>query len=217
MLVVEDEAAIRRAVAAAFTDAGHQVATLPDGARLEEAVTGFRPDLVVVDVMLPGDRDGLALTRLLRARVDCGVIVVTARDTVADRLRGFDSGADDYLVKPFALEELLARATAVLRRLGRAPGTVEVGDLVLDPAAGVATRAGEPLNLTSTEFRLLAHLAANPGRVLSKTRLLTQVWGYEDYDPNLVEVYTSTLRRKLEAHGPRVIFTERNLGYVLRA
>jgi len=132
-------------------------------------------------------------------------------------MRGFEAGADDYLVKPFATVELLARVGAVLRRLGRVPSTVGVGDLVVDEGAGVAVRAGHQLPLTATEFRLLAYLVANRGRTLSKTQILTQVWGYEDYDPDLVEVHTSSLRRKVEAHGPRLIHTERGLGYVVRA
>ncbi len=217
VLLVEDEPAIADALAVALHEARYEVRVVPDGGGLEAVLDAFRPDLAVVDVMLPGSRDGFALTRALRSRGDVGVIVSTARDTLADRMRGFEAGADDYLVKPFATVELLARVAAVLRRMGRVPSTVAVGDLVVDEGAGVAVRAGHQLALTATEFRLLAYLVANRGRTMSKTQILTQVWGYDDYDPNLVEVHTSSLRRKVEAHGPRLIHTERGLGYVVRA
>lgn len=142
--------------------------------------------------------------------------MLTARDGVADRLRGLTEGADDYVVKPFVLAELIARIGALLRRLGRAPSTVQVGNAVIDAEAGVVLRGGQPVELTATEFKLLCYLAAQRGRVVSKTQILTSVWGYDDYDPNLVEVYVSTLRRKLEARGPRLLHTVRGLGYVLR-
>ena len=216
MLVVEDSEAIRTAVLAALRDARFTVHGLADGTNLERELESFRPDLVVLDVMLPG-RDGFALLDAVRGRSDAGVVMLTARDGVADRLRGLRCGADDYLVKPFVLAELVARVTAVLRRLGRAPSTVEVGDLVLEAESGVAVRAGQRLDLTATELRLLDYLAAQRGRVVSKTQILTAVWGYDAYDPNLVEVHVSALRRKLEAHGPRLLHTVRGLGYVLRA
>jgi two-component system, OmpR family, response regulator len=216
VLVVEDSDAIRTAVVAALRDAGHVAAGLVDGSAIERHLEAFRPDLVVLDVMLPG-RDGFALLDVVRRRSDAGVVMLTARDGVADRLRGLDGGADDYVVKPFELAELVARVGAVLRRLGRAPSTVEVGDLVLDPESGVVVRGGEPLELTATELRLLAYLAAQRGRVVSKTQILTSVWGYDAYDPKMVEVHVSALRRKLEAHGPRLLHTVRGLGYVLRA
>jgi two-component system OmpR family response regulator len=136
---------------------------------------------------------------------------------VPDRLAGFAAGADDYLVKPFAMAELVARVRAVLNRRGRWPGAVEVGDLLVDEPAGTATRAGARLDLTATELRLLGYLVGNRGRTVSKTQILTQVWGYGDYDPNLVEVHVSALRRKLEAHGDRLVHTVRGLGYTVRA
>jgi len=216
VLVVEDSEAIRVSVAAAFTAAAYEVRALTDGARLEAELLGFRPDLVVLDVMLPG-RDGFALLGVVRGRTDAAVILLTARDAVADRVRGLHSGADDYVSKPFDLAELLARAAAVLRRLGRVPSTVQVADVVVDAEAGTALRAGVPLELTATELRLLTYLAAQRGRTVSKVQILTQVWGYDDYDPNLVEVHVSALRRKLETHGNRVLHTVRGLGYVLRA
>lgn len=216
MLVVEDSDAIRAAVLAGLRDAGYVVHGLADGAALERQLAAFRPDLVVLDVMLPG-RDGFALLDVVRRSIDAGVVMLTARDGVSDRLRGLHSGADDYVVKPFVLAELVARVTAVLRRLGRVPSTVEVGDLVLEAESGIAVRGGKPLELTATELRLLAYLAAQRGRVVSKAQIMTAVWGYDSYDPNLVEVHVSALRRKLEAHGPRLLHTVRGLGYVLRA
>jgi two-component system OmpR family response regulator len=172
------------------------------------------PDLVVLDVGLPGG-DGFELARQLRARREVPIIFLTARDAVDDRLKGFEIGADDYLVKPFALEELLARVRVVLRRSGRHTAPLEVGDVLVDEQAGVATRLGQSLGLTPTELRLLAFLVRHRGLVLSKSQLLSQVWGYDAYDPNVVEVHVSALRRKLEAHGPRVLETIRGLGYRL--
>ena len=216
VLVVEDSEAIQAAVQTALRDAGHQVLVRSHGQTLEQDLTRFRPDLVVLDVMLPG-RDGFTLLDLVRRGSTAAVVMLTARDGVADRLRGLTVGADDYVVKPFVLAELVARVNAVLRRLGRTPSTVQVGDLVLDPDSGVVLRGEQKIDLTGTEFRLLNYLAAQRGRVVSKTQILTAVWGYEAYDPNLVEVHVSALRRKLEAHGPRLLHTIRGLGYVLRA
>lgn len=216
VLIVEDEPTIRNALTAALRDAGHIVEARPDGTGFEDCVDAFRPDLAVLDVMLPGGRHGLALSRALRARSDAAVLILTARDGVADRLGGFEAGADDYVIKPFVTAEVLARVTAILRRLGRVPATVQVGDLVLDEAGAVATRGGRVLDLTGTEFRLLTYLVANRGRTVSKTQILTQVWGYDEYDPNLVEVHVSALRRKTEEAGPRLIHTIRGLGYRLQ-
>ena len=215
VLVVEDSDAIRTAVLAALRDAGYAVSGAVDGSGIERDLDTFRPDLVVLDVLLPG-RDGFALLDVVRRRSDAGVVMLTARDGVSDRLRGLTSGADDYLVKPFVLAELVARVAAVLRRMGRAPSTVEVGDLVLDESSGMAVRGGAPLDLTATELRLLCYLAAQRGRVVSKTQILTAVWGYDAYDPNLVEVHVSALRRKLETVGPRLVHTVRGLGYTVR-
>jgi len=216
ILVIEDAEAIRAAVCSALRDSAFTVVGRADGRELEADLSRFRPDLVVLDVMLPG-RDGFALLDVVRRTSDAGVVMLTARDGVPDRLRGLTGGADDYLVKPFVLAELVARVTAVLRRLGRTPSTVQVGDLVIDADSGVVCQGGHPIDLTATELRLLKYLAAQRGRVVSKTQILTAVWGYDDYDPNLVEVHVSALRRKLEAHGPRLLHTVRGLGYVLRA
>lgn len=186
----------------------------PDGAGLEDVLVGFRPDLMVLDVMMPG-RDGFALLDVVREYGDAGIVLLTARDQLTDRLRGLDGGADDYVVKPFQLAELVSRVGAVLRRRGRLPSALQLGDLVLDVGAGTATRAGHRLELTATELRLLAYLAQQRGRVVSTEQILTAVWGYDAYDPNLVQVYISALRRKLEAHGPRVLHTARGIGYQL--
>ncbi|WP_121002452.1 response regulator transcription factor [Saccharothrix australiensis] len=216
VLVIEDAEAIAAAVSSALRDAGYQVQVRPDGRDLEGELTRFRPDLVVLDVMLPG-RDGFALLDVIRRTSAAGVVMLTARDGVSDRLRGLDGGADDYVVKPFVLAELVARVSAVLRRLGRTTSTVQIGDLVVDADSAVVLRGGVSVELTATELRLLRYLAAQRGRVVGKTQILTAVWGYEDYDPNLVEVHVSALRRKLEEHGPRLLHTVRGLGYVLRA
>lgn len=218
ILVVEDETGIRDAVAGALAGEGYRVCARRDGQDLSPAVGEFRPDLAILDVMLPGGRDGFELARELRHHSDLPILFLTARDAPPARLQGFAVGGDDYVVKPVLMEELLARVRALLRRAGRlSSGLTEVGDLVLDEDAAAVRRAGAEISLTATELRLLGYLARNRGRALSKLQILTQVWGYDDYDPNLVEVHVSALRRKLEAHGPRLIHTIRGHGYVLRA
>jgi len=211
--VVEDEEPVRLAVERALRREGVSVVGFADYAE-PELILAFAPDLAVLDVGLPGG-DGFEFAGRLRADRDVPVIFLTARDTVEDRLRGFALGADDYLVKPFSLEELLARLRAVLRRTGRLDTVIEAGDVIINEPAGLATRDSSPLDLTPTELRLLAYLVRYRGLVLSKTQLLTQVWGYEADDPNVVEVHVSALRRKLEAHGPRILHTVRGLGYRL--
>lgn len=214
VLIVEDSDAIRVAVESALIEAGHRVLALAHGADLEAGLAAFRPDLVVLDVMLPG-RDGFTLLEVVRRTASAGVILLTARDGVDDRLRGLRAGADDYVVKPFVLDELVARAAAVLRRSGRGSPVVEIGDLVVDVESGVVHRGGAPVDLTATEQRLLGFLAGRRDRVTGKAQILAAVWGYEDYAENLVEVHVSALRRKLEAHGPRLLHTVRGRGYVL--
>ncbi len=214
VLVVEDSTAIREMVVEALADAGYVSGGRSDGGGLEDVLAAFRPDVVVLDVMLPG-RDGFALIDVVRGYGDAGIVLLTARDALEDRLRGLDSGADDYLVKPFELAELLSRVAAVLRRKGRVSSAVQLGDLVIDVGASTASRSGAVLDLTATEFRVLSYLADQRGRVVSKDQILSAVWGYDAYDPNLVEVYISALRRKLEAHGPRMLHTVRGIGYRL--
>jgi two-component system OmpR family response regulator len=213
VVVIEDEAAVRASIASALEQEGLAVSAFADRVAVE-AIEATMPDLVILDVGLPGG-DGFELARQLRARRDVPIVFLTARDTVDDRLRGFEIGADDYLVKPFALEELLARVRVVLRRSGRHTEPLEVGDVLVDEQAGVASRNGQSLGLTPTELRLLAFLVRHRGFVMSKSQLLSQVWGYDAFDPNVVEVHVSALRRKLEAHGPRLLETIRGLGYRL--
>ncbi len=215
VLVVEDSETIREMVSEALTDAGYLTATQPDGSELEDVLDGFRPDLVVLDVMLPG-RDGFALIDVILEWGEVGIVLLTARDGLPDRLRGLDGGADDYVVKPFELAELVSRVGAVLRRRGRLPSAVQFGDLMLDVDAGVASRAGHRLGLTATELRLLVYFVEQRGRIVSTTQILNAVWGYEAYDPNLVQVHVSGLRQKLEAHGPRILHTVRGIGYRLQ-
>jgi two-component system OmpR family response regulator len=215
VLIVEDSETIREMVSEALADAGYHTDMRHDGDALEDLLDGVRPDLVVLDVMLPG-RDGFALIDVIREWGDVGIVLITARDGLQDRLRGLDGGADDYVVKPFELAELVSRVGAVLRRRGRLPRVVQLGDLMLDADAGVAARAGHPLDLTATELRLLDFLVAQRGRTVSAAQILRAVWGYDAYDPNLVQVHVSGLRRKLEAHGPRILHTIRGIGYRLQ-
>jgi DNA-binding response OmpR family regulator len=215
VLVIEDADAIRAALKSALDLAGHRVLLREDGAELEDDLRTFQPDVVVLDVMLPG-RDGFALLDVVRARSDAGVLILTARDGVDDRLRGLTTGADDYVIKPFVLAEVVARVNAILRRTGRIATTLVVGDLVIDPDAGTTRRGQQPISLTATEFKLLCYLAEHRAKLLTKTQILSAVWGFDAYDPNLVEVFISSLRRKLEAHGPRLLHTIRGLGYTLR-
>jgi DNA-binding response OmpR family regulator len=217
ILVVEDDAALRRALTATLDASGFEVLGLADGLALAAEVDAFRPDLAVLDVGFSTGPDGFTQAQELRASHGVPVIFVTAADALEDRLRGFEVGGDDYLVKPFAMAELLARARVVLRRTGRLISpTIEVRDLLVDEANRVVRRAGQPIELTKTEFEVLCALVREPGRVLSKVQLLALVWGFDEFAPNLVEVHVSSLRRKLEAHGPRLIHTERGEGYVLR-
>lgn len=216
VLLIEDDDAIRSSVEAALRSERFTVRGLASGEDLARELADFSPDLVILDWMLPGP-SGIVLAERIRRTSDAAVIMLTARDAVDDRLRGFDEGVDDYVVKPFVLAELVKRVTAVLRRRGRVPSVVEIGDLVVDPESGSARRAGVALDLTATEFRLLAFLASNRGRTLTKTQILTQVWGYDHVDPNLVEVHLSSLRKKMEAHGDRLVHTIRGLGYRVEA
>jgi len=215
VLVVEDSETIREMIGEALAEAGYHTDTRRDGDELEEALDGLRPDLVVLDVMLPG-RDGFALIDVIREWGDIGIVLITARDALQDRLRGLDGGADDYVVKPFELAELVSRVGAVLRRRGRLPQVVQVGDLMLDVDAGVAARDGHRLDLTGTELRLLTFLVEQRGAIVNAGQILNAVWGYDAYDPNLVQVHVSGLRRKLEAHGPRMLHTVRGIGYRLQ-
>jgi len=216
--VVEDDDPIRAALDVALRGEGYEVRAEPDGRELQQVAELFLPDLAVLDIRLPVGPDGYEMAGILRGLGDLPVLFLTAADSVEDRLAGFEAGADDYLIKPFSMAELLARVHALLRRAGRlSSDTWQVGDLVVDDGAKTVVRGGVALDLTKTEYDLLVLLAQHVGKVLTKTQLLTTVWGFDAYDANLVEVHMSALRRKLEAAGPRLIQTVRGAGYVLRA
>jgi two-component system, OmpR family, response regulator len=217
VLLVEDDPSCAQGVSAALQHEGYEVRALPSAEGFAGVLQSYRPDIVLLDVYLPGDVDGFELGITTRAEAGVPVMFLTAADDLSERLRGFEVGADDFIVKPFALAELLSRIRAVLRRSGRlVSSTWEVRDLVVDESSRVVLRGGTVIDVSRTEFEVLLALVKAPGRVFTKPQLLAQVWGFDDFDPNLVEVYVSSLRRKIEAHGPRLIFTERGKGYVVR-
>jgi two-component system OmpR family response regulator len=219
LLVVEDEEMILELLSGSLRFAGFDVVTAVSGAEALRAVTASRPDLVLLDVMLP-DGDGFDVVRRLRSSgPDVPVIFVTARDGVHERVAGLALGADDYVTKPFSLDEVLERIRAVLRRTGRAAARprLRVAGLELDEDGHEVRRDGIPIALTPTEFRLLRFLMSNAGRVLSKQQILDQVWEHNPAgDGNVVEPCVSYLRRKVDQGEPRLIHTIRGVGYVLR-
>ncbi|MGW1177228.1 response regulator transcription factor [Kitasatospora sp. NPDC002543] len=227
VLVVEDDPGVRSTLDHLLRFEGYQVLTTADGQEALDLLEHRRPDLAVVDVVMPR-LDGLALCRMLRRRGDrLPVLVLTARHQLGDRVAGLDAGADDYLAKPFATEELLARIRALLRRaepLGAEVGAgagadLALADLSLDPAARLAHRGGRRLDLTKTEFDLLELLLRNQGTVLTRHRIYERIWGYDfDTDSRSLDVYVGYLRRKTEEDGaPRLIHTVRNVGYTARS
>jgi DNA-binding response OmpR family regulator len=225
VLVVDDDDAIREALERALRLEGFAVETAPGGRAALAAVARRPPAAVVLDVTMP-DLNGRTVCARLRADgIRLPILILSARDEVDDRVAGLQAGADDYLVKPFAVEELIARLRALLRRAGEDASAGEqhasalvVGDLEVDPAARCVVRAGRHVELTRREFELLEVLARNPGIVLSRERLLELVWGYDwPADGNVVDVFVGYLRRKLEAGGePRMLQTVRGVGFVLR-
>lgn len=219
VLVVEDQADLAAMIARVLDEEGFSTRVAGDGLQALQEAARRSPDLVVLDVVLPG-MDGLAVCRELRARgLRVPVILLTARDAVPDRVAGLEAGADDYVPKPFAFEELIARIRAHLRRQGIAGARIELADLVLEPDAHRASRAGRPLALSPTEFRLLETLMRHHGQILSRETLLERVWGFEaDPTSNVVDLYVHYLRRKVDrGFGRPLIHTIRTLGYVLRA
>jgi two-component system OmpR family response regulator len=220
VLVVDDEPNIVDVVSMALRFQGFAVESAGTGSGALAAVASFRPHLILLDVMLP-DMEGFEVARRLGAqRATVPIIFLTARDETQDKVRGLTSGGDDYVTKPFSLEELIARIRNILRRAGLAEpdsSRLVFEDLELDDETREVTRAGEPIELTATEYRLLRYLMLNPRRVLTRAQLLDHVWSYDfGGDARVLETYISYLRRKLDAHGPPLIATVRGVGYVLR-
>ncbi len=220
-LVVDDEEELARALVVALTADGWDARSAATGGQAVELAQRFGPDVVVLDVMLP-DIDGFEVLRRLRAHSDqvC-VLFLTARDAVADRIAGISAGGDDYVSKPFSLQEVLARARGLVRRAGlvasRSTSRIKVGDLVIDEDSREVRRGADPVELTATEFELLCYLARHPRQVLSKTQILDQVWNYDfGGQSHVVELYISYLRKKVDSGRPAMIHTVRSFGYVLK-
>jgi two-component system, OmpR family, response regulator MprA len=226
VLVVDDDRAVRESLRRSLEFNGYDVALAGDGAEALAGIAGIAPDAIIIDVMMPR-LDGIETTKALRsAGSDLPILVLTARDSIGDRVEGLDAGADDYLTKPFALEELLARLRALLRRThvddhagdDLTAEQLAFSDLTLNPATREVTRAGRPIELTRTEFALLEMFLRRPRRVLDRSFILEEVWGYDfPTTANSLEVYVGYLRRKTEAEGEsRLIHTVRGVGYVLK-
>ena len=222
LLVVDDEATVRELLSAALRFAGFGVASAATGTEAVESAEEEPPDLVLLDVMLP-DMDGFEVVRRLRelrtpSRGPVPVLFLTARDRQADKVTGLSLGADDYVTKPFDLEELIARIRAILRRTtGHPTDLLRAGPLTLDPAGHQVTRDGAAVRLSATEFRLLRYLMENAGQVVSKAQILDRVWRYDfGGDASIVDTYISYLRRKIDAGDPKLIHTVHGVGYVLR-
>ena len=228
IVIVDDEAAVRDSLSRTLRFEGYTVSIASDGARALELIRAEKPDGVILDVMMPV-LNGLDSCRVLRAEGNfVPVLMLTARSDLSDRVAGLDAGADDYLAKPFALQELLARVRALLRRTEYAAGAAAVpentgdqlsfADLILDPGTREVLRGVRPIRLTRTEFAMLETFLRNPRRVLTRTLMFEQVWGYDfGSSSNGLDVYVSYLRRKLEVDGePRLLHTVRGVGYVLR-
>ncbi|MEV5434912.1 response regulator transcription factor [Streptomyces sp. NPDC052682] len=228
ILIVDDEPAVREALQRSLAFEGYDTEVAVDGADALEKAAAYRPELIVLDIQMPR-MDGLTAARRIRGAGDTTpILMLTARDTVGDRVTGLDAGADDYLVKPFELDELFARIRALLRRSSYAAavgaGTEDDGDVLafadlrMDLATREVTRGGRPVELTRTEFTLLEMFMAHPRQVLTREQILKAVWGF-DFEPssNSLDVYVMYLRRKTEAGGePRLVHTVRGVGYVLR-
>ncbi|MSO41600.1 MAG: response regulator transcription factor [Solirubrobacterales bacterium] len=219
ILVVEDDEEIADVLRRSLRAEGHEVRTAGDGVDGLSAAEQFIPDLVILDLGLPR-LDGMEVCRRLRAESDAPILILTARSETEDRVGGLDSGADDYLVKPFERTELLARIRALLRRRPpRGSASLVIGDLSVNPDTREVRRSEREIELTNREFELLEYLARNQKLVVSRERLLEDVWGYDPFEQtNTIDVFISNLRRKLEAGGePRLLHTKRGAGYVLKA
>jgi two-component system, OmpR family, response regulator MprA len=219
ILVVEDDQEIAEVLRRTLRQEGHEVRSAGDGEEALSAAAEFVPDLVILDLGLP-KLDGVEVLRRLRADDDVPVLILTARTDLDDRVEGLDTGADDYLVKPFERQELLARMRALMRRRPpRGAATLVLGDLRLNPATREVARAERDIELTAREFELLEFLMRNERLVVSRERLLEEVWGYDPLAmTNTIDVFISNLRRKLEEGGePRILHTKRGAGYVMRA
>ena len=217
VLIVEDDDSVARFLQQALTEAGYSTRMAQDGATAFELGRGIRYDLILLDVMLPA-MNGFEVCRLLReAGVATPILLITARDALEDKIAGLDSGADDYLVKPFQIGELLARTRALLRRAGPSLTLLRVGDLTLDPASRKAVRAGKAILLSATEYTLLEYLMRNAGRVLTRAMILEHVWQYDfDGNDNVLDVYISYLRGKIDkGYAHPLIHTVRGAGYRL--
>jgi two-component system, OmpR family, response regulator len=220
ILVVDDEPSILDVLSMALRFQDFEVETAASGEQALAAAAAFKPELMVLDIMLP-DMEGFEVARRLGARrAEIPIIFLTARDATEDKIRGLTIGADDYVTKPFSLEELIARIRTVLRRTGQAApnsNRLEFEDVELDDDTREVARAGRPIDLTTTEYRLLRYLMLNPRRVLTREQILNQVWNYDfGGDARVLETYVSYLRKKLDAHGPPLIHTVRGVGYALR-
>ncbi|MFT3888660.1 MAG: response regulator transcription factor [Arachnia sp.] len=221
VIAVDDEPSLTELLSMAMRYEGWEVYTATSGTEAVRVAREVQPDALVLDMMLP-DFDGLEVMRRIRSeQPDVPVIFLTAKDGVADRIAGLTAGGDDYVTKPFSLEEVIARLRGVLRRSGattvRPDTQIVVGDLILDEDSHEVTRSGEPIKLTATEFELLRYLMRNPKRVLSKAQILDRVWNYDfGGQANVVELYISYLRKKIDADREPMIHTMRGVGYVLR-
>ncbi len=220
LLIVDDEDNLRSMLAAALQHHGYTVTTAANGREALDVIPKDRPDLVLLDVMMP-DLDGFEVCRRLRTDGDrTPVLFLTARDSTEDKVRGLTLGGDDYLQKPFSLDELMARAQAILRRTsgrGDSSTTLECADLVMDDDAHRVRRAGDDVSLSPTEYNLLRYLLINQGRVVSKAQILDHVWRYDfGGDGSVVETYIGYLRRKVDDVEPKLIHTLRGVGYTLR-
>jgi two-component system OmpR family response regulator len=220
VLVVDDEPGIVDVVSMALRHHGYEVAAVETGARALVEARDWRPHAMVLDVMLP-DMEGFEVARRLAAqRAEIPILFLSARDTTSDKVRGLTTGGDDYVTKPFSLEELIARLRNILRRSGAAAeqsSRLRFADLELDEDTREVTRGTHQIELTATEYRLLRYLLLNPRRVLTRAQLLDHVWSYDfGGDARVLETYISYLRKKLDAHGPPLVHTVRGVGYALR-